>query len=99
MDGSGYPHGTAGEQIPLGGRICAIADVFDALTTDRPYRTALAAATALAMMQGERGTRFDPRLLDLFLAHRDEVLAVWHTFRDGGGSETFDSLPEEEATP
>jgi putative two-component system response regulator len=93
-DGSGYPHGTREEQIPLGGRICAIADVFDALTTDRPYRTALSPATALAMMQEERGTRFDPRLLDLFLTHRGEVLAVWRGFQAGGDHESFEPLAE-----
>jgi HD-GYP domain-containing protein (c-di-GMP phosphodiesterase class II) len=68
FDGSGYPRGLAGEHIPLAGRVVAIADVFDALTSDRPYRPALTLDDARAVMLSERGTHFDPELLDLFLA-------------------------------
>jgi hypothetical protein len=67
-DGSGYPHGLTGPEIPLAGRIAAIADAFDALTTDRPYRSALTIEDAKAVMIEERETHFDPSLLDLFLA-------------------------------
>jgi HD-GYP domain-containing protein (c-di-GMP phosphodiesterase class II) len=66
-DGSGYPQGLKGEDIPLVGRIAAVADVYDALTTDRPYRAALSRAAACETMRSERGTHFDPILLYLFL--------------------------------
>jgi putative two-component system response regulator len=68
FDGTGYPHRLSGAAIPLVGRIAAIADVFDALTSRRPYRVALSVETARAEMRAERGTHFDPDLLDLFLA-------------------------------
>lgn len=67
-DGSGYMRGLRGEEIPLVARIFAIADVFDALTSARPYKEALPLADVMAMMQQERGSHFDPTLLDLFLA-------------------------------
>jgi HD domain len=66
-DGSGYPRGVKGEAIPIEGRIVAIADVFDALTSDRVYRKAFAVEEAVEMMRGERGKHFDPVLLDAFL--------------------------------
>jgi HD domain len=66
-DGSGYPRGLAGEKIPIEGRIVAIADVFDALTTDRVYRKAYPVEEAVAMMRAERGKHFDPVLLDAFM--------------------------------
>ncbi len=67
-DGGGYPHGLSGEAIPLSARIVAIADVFDALTTDRPYKKALPLEEALAVLKAERGRHFDPICLDAFLA-------------------------------
>ena len=67
IDGSGYPHGLRGDTIPIEARIAAIADVFDALTSDRPYRPAFTTGEALAIMTRERGTQFDPHLLDLFI--------------------------------
>ena len=75
-DGAGYPAGLAGEQIPLSGRIVAVADFFDALTMDRCYRAAFADAQALTMLQAERGRAFDPRVVDAFLAHADELIAL-----------------------
>jgi HD-GYP domain-containing protein (c-di-GMP phosphodiesterase class II) len=66
-DGSGYPQGLAGEDIPLEGRIVAIADVFDAMTHDRVYRAALPLEEAVQLMRDGRGTHFDPTLLDVFL--------------------------------
>jgi putative two-component system response regulator len=75
FDGSGYPRGLAGDRIPLAGRIVAIADVFDALISDRPYRVALTEHGALEEMLVQRGTRFDPVLLDLFADDFDSILA------------------------
>ncbi len=75
-DGSGYPQGLAGEEIPLEGRITAIADVFDASLSDRPYRPALAVDEAVDVIEGGSGSQFDPRIVDLLLAHLDEALAA-----------------------
>ena len=72
-DGGGYPQGLAGEDIPLYGRIVAVADVFDALTHDRPYKKAFPKAEAIEMMVKERGTHFDPTILDLFAGNVDQV--------------------------
>jgi putative two-component system response regulator len=63
-DGSGYPRALVGEEIPLVGRIAAVADVFDALTSDRPYRDALPVGEALALIRAERGHGFDPEVVD-----------------------------------
>ncbi|MGH2910856.1 MAG: HD domain-containing phosphohydrolase [Solirubrobacteraceae bacterium] len=81
-NGSGYPRGLAGKDIPLEGRIAAIADVFDALTSDRVYRSALPVASAIKMMQDERGQHFDPELLDLFLGAQPEVEAIRQAYAD-----------------
>jgi response regulator RpfG family c-di-GMP phosphodiesterase len=66
-DGSGYPAGLAGEDIPLVGRICAVADVFDALISDRPYKQAWTVDETLAEIARQRGRQFDPRIADLLL--------------------------------
>ncbi len=66
-DGTGYPRGLSGEAIPIEGRIVAIADVFDALTSDRVYRKAFAVEEAVKMMREQRGRHFDPVLLDAFM--------------------------------
>ena len=75
-DGSGYPRGLSGEQIPIEGRIAAIADVFDALTSDRVYRPAYTLEQAVETMAEERGHHFDPELLDHFLAALDLIDAI-----------------------
>ena len=67
-DGSGYPRGLRGEEIPLAGRITAVADVFDALTSDRVYRAALTESEALDLLREESGSHFDPEVVDAFLA-------------------------------
>lgn len=76
VDGSGYPHGLAGDDIPIEGRIAAIADVFDAVTTDRVYRKAFTLAEALQIMREGRGTHFDAELLDVFFDSMDLVLRI-----------------------
>ncbi len=73
-DGTGYPLGLAGEDIPLVGRIVGIADVFDALTSKRPYRSPYSIETAIDIITKERGRHFDPRVADVFLENIDEVL-------------------------
>lgn len=66
-DGSGYPNGLSGTDIPLEGRICAIADVFDALTSARPYKKAWSVEDAVGLIQNDSGTHFDPRLVNAFV--------------------------------
>jgi putative two-component system response regulator len=66
-DGSGYPGGLVGAAIPMAGRVVAVADAFDALTHDRPYRAALPTGQAIAEIQGQRGTQFDPAAVDAFM--------------------------------
>lgn len=75
-DGSGYPRRLHGNDIPLEGRIAAIADVFDALTSDRVYRKGLSVPDAVEIMTGGSGRAFDPKLLTLFLDHLDEAVAI-----------------------
>jgi putative two-component system response regulator len=72
-DGSGYPNGLAGENIPLLGRIMAIADVYEALTSARPYKEAFSHETSVSIIMQGRGTQFDPELTDIFSAVADEV--------------------------
>jgi HD-GYP domain-containing protein (c-di-GMP phosphodiesterase class II) len=67
-DGSGYPSGRAHEQIPIGARIVAVADAFDAMTSPRPYRPPLSLSRALAEVAGGAGTQFDPGVVRAFLA-------------------------------
>jgi putative two-component system response regulator len=73
-DGSGYPFGLKGEDIPLAGRICAIADVFDALISPRPYKKAWPIDEALQKIKEESGKHFDPQLVPIFLRIINEVL-------------------------
>jgi putative two-component system response regulator len=81
-DGSGYPVGLAGEQIPLPGRIVAIADVFDALTSERPYKPAWSVEKVMAFFREERGRHFDPRLVDLLEPLVPEFMAIRQRFDD-----------------
>ncbi len=73
-DGSGYPRGLKGEEIPMGGRICAIADVFDALITRKPYKAALPVNEAVELILSSSGQLFDPMLVDLFSDHANDIL-------------------------
>lgn len=75
-DGSGYPNGLKGEDIPVEGRICAIADVFDALTSIRPYKTAWSVDNAIDEMKKGRGSHFDPNLFDIFISVLPQILEV-----------------------
>ncbi|APW36581.1 two-component system response regulator [Rhodoferax koreense] len=75
-DGSGYPRGLKGTQIPIEGRIIAIADVFDALTSERPYKKAWTVEAAVELLQRESGKHFDPELVTAFLARMPALLEV-----------------------
>lgn len=81
-DGSGYPNGLAGEAIPLFARICAVGDVFDALTSERPYKKAWDDERAIAILREGAGSHFDPACVDAFLADWDGVVAIRERFKD-----------------
>ncbi|MCX5856905.1 MAG: response regulator [Deltaproteobacteria bacterium] len=81
-DGSGYPKGFKGLEIPVWGRICAIADVFDALTTKRPYKKALSVEHSLDILDKKRGTHFDPDVFDVFFSIKEEILSIRKTYDD-----------------
>jgi putative two-component system response regulator len=75
-DGTGYPQGLKGEQIPLCGRIVAVADVYDALTSRRVYKPAFDHAVARSIILKDSGTHFDPDIVDAFLAVEDEFVEI-----------------------
>jgi putative two-component system response regulator len=75
-DGKGYPYGLKAEEIPLHGRVMAIADVYDALTSDRPYKKAFTHEEAVDIIKKGSGTQFDPKLVDMFLMHEEEFSRV-----------------------
>jgi putative two-component system response regulator len=75
-DGSGYPLHLAGEDIPIEGRITAVADVFDALSSKRPYKPAFALDKCFAILEDGRDKHFDGRVLDAFFARREEIVNV-----------------------
>ena len=85
FDGSGYPQGLAGPAIPLFGRIVAVADVFDALTSARPYKEAWEIERAVAHMQENAGSHFDPQCIEIFLKDFDQVLSIRKRFKDTPG--------------
>jgi putative two-component system response regulator len=91
-DGSGYPDGLKGVEIPLASRIAAIADVFDALTSKRPYKEALSLETSLAIIREGRGIHFDPDVVDAFFAILDEILTIKKEY-DDDNQQAFD-IPE-----
>ena len=72
-DGSGYPHGLRRDEIPLAARIVAVADVYDALISQRAYKPAWEEERVLGEMRQLRGTKFDPAIFDVFLAHVSEM--------------------------
>jgi len=76
-DGAGYPHGLAGEEIPLGARIFALADTLDAMTSDRPYRPALGWSEAAGEIVAQSGRQFDPEIVRAFVAREDDLRAVY----------------------
>jgi putative two-component system response regulator len=81
-NGQGYPQGLSGESIPLIGRISAIADVFDALTSSRSYKKAWSAEQAFELIEREKGEHFDPVLADMFVSNKPKVLEIMNEFAD-----------------
>ena len=76
FDGSGYPHGLSETQIPIEGRIVAVADAFDALLSDKHYRTAFTVEETIELILQERGTRFDPQVVDALIENLAEAVAL-----------------------
>jgi len=95
-DGGGYPRGLIGEAIPLEARIVAVADVFDALTSNRPYRAARPEAEALSIMASTVGSHFDPRVHAAFVRALPEIRAIRDRFDDNRGT-TFFTRPRAES--
>jgi cyclic di-GMP phosphodiesterase len=96
FDGSGYPQGLRGKEIPLAGRIVALADVFDALTSQRPYKAAYEHDVAKGLIL-ETMDRFDPRVLNAFLEVEGEFVAIRDAFSDGEVREGMDYAVTQEA--
>jgi response regulator RpfG family c-di-GMP phosphodiesterase len=86
-DGSGYPQGLAGEEIHIYGRVVALADVFDALTSDRVYRKAMSDEEVLEIIKTGKGKHFDPALVELFFAELDTFMTIKNKYQDGPMSE------------
>jgi putative two-component system response regulator len=81
-NGSGYPAGLAGEEIPLWGRICAVADTFDAVTSERPYKPAYPNDVARKILVDGRGVQYDPKVVDVFLEYYDEIVTIQQRYAD-----------------
>ncbi len=81
-DGTGYPLGLRGEDIPIEGRLTTVADVFDALSTSRPYKAAYPREKCFKIIEEGRGTQFDPRVLDAFFAAGDEIVQIQLEYMD-----------------
>jgi putative two-component system response regulator len=88
-DGTGYPNQLAGEEIPIEGRICCVADVYDALCSKRPYKPRFEIKKCLEIMLSERGTRFDPIVLDAFFERLQEIESIRNEYDD---SKTVDEI-------
>jgi putative two-component system response regulator len=82
FDGTGYPNGLKGTDIPLFGRIVALADVFDALTSDRPYKKAYDFNEAVKMIKEQSGKHFDPAVVRAFLARIENIRKIWQSTKD-----------------
>jgi len=82
MDGKGYPFGLPGESIPLEARVVAVVDVFDALSSDRPYKKAFSAEECHRIIREGTATQFDPRVVEAFFRHTEEIWAIRERWRD-----------------
>lgn len=85
FDGSGYPSGIRGDEIPMAARVVAVADVFDALTSSRPYKKPWSLEAAFDYLVNQSGKRFDPLCVEIFLANKEEVIAVHNELQDPDG--------------
>ena len=81
-DGTGYPNGIKGKDIPLFGRIVALADVFDALTSERPYKEAYGFDEAVEMIKQQSGKHFDPDVVKVFMKNKSKIKKIWQATKD-----------------
>lgn len=93
-DGSGYPFGKKGEEISIEGRILAVADVFDALTSKRPYKKPFSFEKAVEIIKEGRGTHFDPKVVDAFVENIEKIKAIYNELKDTESNEI--SEPDKE---
>jgi putative two-component system response regulator len=91
-DGSGYPNGLKGEEIPLASRIVAIGDVYDALTSRRPYKEPFSHEKSMEIIYEGRGTHFDPDIVDAFIAREDEVIRIRDEFQNDDSTSALEAL-------
>ena len=94
-DGTGYPKGLKGREIPLSGRIVAVADVFDALISKRPYKEPFSVEKSFEIIKEEKGFHFDPDIVDAFFDIKDEILAIKEKFKDTQESLLIRMIKEE----
>jgi len=97
-DGSGYPKGLKGNQIPIAARITSIADVFDALTSKRPYKEAFSVEKSVNLIREGKGSYFDPDVVDAFFASEDEILSIRKQYDDDDNPEPLRSQDVEDKT-
>ena len=92
-DGTGYPEGLKGEAIPVHARIVALCDIFDALTSKRPYKSSYPVDVSCEIIKKGKGTHFDPALTDIFLSSIDELVSIKNEIdllpRDSSGRDTW----------
>jgi two-component system, response regulator RpfG len=93
FDGTGYPRGLHAEDIPLPARIVSVADVFDALTTVRPYKSAWSVAETVKHLEEQKGFHFDPRCVEAFMSQIDQVLAIRDRYSEGAQPLAIGRLP------
>ncbi|PKM48702.1 MAG: two-component system response regulator, partial [Firmicutes bacterium HGW-Firmicutes-6] len=83
-DGSGYPQGLSGEQIPLSARIVALADAYDAITSERVYKNAVSHEEAMAIIKADSGRHFDPMVVSAFLQVHEKFKIIAQKYREPG---------------
>ena len=91
-NGKGYPQGLKGREIPLNGRLAGLADVFDALTSERPYKDPYPVSKAVEIIKSEREEHFDPELTDLFLQNIDDFVAIKEAFPEAEEGDVNDDF-------
>jgi response regulator RpfG family c-di-GMP phosphodiesterase len=95
-DGTGYPQGLRGPEIPISGRLMAVADVYDALMSKRVYKPALTQEKTVEIIKKDSGTHFDPTVVDAFQEMVDEFAAIREQYRDSDEGERIDYDPREQ---
>ena len=98
-DGSGYPHGIAGEEIPLPARIAAMADVFDAISSARRYKESYSLVDSFGLLEKESGSHFDPRLVRAFFGIKFQIEQIWSSYQEQPIEGSGEKVEETAATP